>query len=102
MQIIEYSSNRAKEIADVFYQAVHSIDSSIYSEEQKRAWAPSPIDYEKWKKRLEIKRPYLLLINDHIAGFIELELDGHIDCTYVLPNFQRKGVASTLLNLRSA
>ncbi|MDX2370626.1 MAG: GNAT family N-acetyltransferase [Colwellia sp.] len=97
MQIIEYSSNRAKEVADVFHQAVHSIDNSIYSEEQKHAWAPLPIDYGKWKKRFEQKRPYLLLINDQVAGFIELELDGHIDCTYVSPNFQRKGVASTLL-----
>jgi len=97
MQIIEYSSNRAEEIADVFYQAVHSIDSSIYSEKQKHAWAPLPVDYGKWKKRLDQKRPYLLLINDQIAGFIELELDGHIDCLYVSPKYQRKGLASTLL-----
>jgi len=97
MEIIEYSSNRANEIADLFYMAVHDIDALIYSEEQKNAWAPSPIDYGAWRKRLELKRPYLLIINDQVAGFIELELNGHIDCAYVSPIFQRKGVATALL-----
>jgi len=97
MKIIEYSSNRANEIADLFYMAVHDIDALIYSEEQKNAWAPSPIDYGAWRKRLELKKPYLLLIDDQVAGFIELEGDGHIDCAYVSPVFQRKGVATALL-----
>jgi putative acetyltransferase len=97
MEIIEYSSSRVKEIADLFYMSVHAIDSLIYSEEQKNAWAPSPIDYKSWGKRLELKRPYLLLIGDQVAGFIELESDGHIDCAYVSPMFQRKGVATALL-----
>jgi len=98
MEIIEYSSNKAKEIADLFYESVHAIDSSIYSDEQKDAWAPMPIDYGKWEKRLENKRPYVLVIKGKIAGFIELESDGHIDCAYVSPRFQRKGVATNLLN----
>lgn len=98
MKIIEYSSDHAKEVTEIFYQSVHAIDNRIYCESQKQAWAPLPIEYKKWAKRLELKRPYLLLINDKIAGFIELESDGHIDCFYVSPYFQRKGVASTLLN----
>jgi len=97
MKIIEYSSNRAKEITDLFYMSVNAIDSSVYSEEQKKAWAPLPIDYVAWEERLECKSPYLLLINQQIAGFIELDPDGHIDCTYVSPLFQRRGVAAKLL-----
>ena len=98
MQIIEYSPKYAKEIIDVFHQAVHAIDASIYSYKQQQAWAPLPIDYQKWTQRLEHKQPYILLINDHVAGFIELDPDGHIDCAYVLPNYQRQGVASALLH----
>jgi putative acetyltransferase len=98
MKIVEYSSDRAKEIADLFYESVHSIDSSVYSEEQKHAWAPMPIDYLKWEVRLKNKKPYVLLIKNEVAGFIELEFDGHIDCAYVLPKFQREGVATNLLN----
>jgi len=97
MKIIEYSADQAKEIADVFHASVHAIDPVIYSEEQKSAWAPTPIDYAAWEKRLEQTKPYVLLVNNEIAGFIELESDGHIDCAYVLPRFQCKGVASKLL-----
>jgi putative acetyltransferase len=98
MEIIEYLSCKATEITDLFYESVHAIDSSIYSNEQKRAWARKPVDYEAWEKRLGHKKPYLCMINNEVAGFIELESDGHIDCAYVSPKFQRQGVATALLN----
>jgi hypothetical protein len=43
MEIIQYSSNYAKKVADHFYYTVHEIESLYYIEEQKK--------------------PYLLLIN---------------------------------------
>ncbi|MEP1383251.1 MAG: GNAT family N-acetyltransferase [Paraglaciecola sp.] len=97
MEIIEYSSSWAEEITNLFYNSVHAIDSSIYSNREKNAWAPKPIDYGKWKCRLDDKKPYLLIIRGEVAGFIELESDGHIDCTYVLPKYQNIGVATLLL-----
>lgn len=36
------------------------------------------------------------MADDQLLGFIELEEDGHIDCTYVYPQFQRTGVARLL------
>jgi putative acetyltransferase len=98
MEIIEYLSSKATEVTDLFYDSVHAIDSSIYSNEQQRAWARKPIDYDTWEKRLENKKPYLCMIKNEIAGFIELESDGHIDCAYVSPRFQRQGVATKLLD----
>lgn len=97
MKIIEYSSTWARDITDLFYSSVHAIDSSIYSNREKEAWAPKPIDYDKWKCRLDCKKPYLLMIQGEGAGFIELDSDGHIDCTYVLPKYQNFGVATLLL-----
>ncbi len=96
MEIRRYSETWAKEIADLFYQSVHGIDASIYTEEQKRVWAPTPIDYDLWSERLNIKKPYLAIIDNRLAGFIELDADGHIDCTYTHPDFQGRGVASFL------
>lgn len=97
MHIIEYSSDRAKEVTDLFYDAVYAIDDCVYSKQQKQTWAEIPIDYEYWNTRLAAKKPSLLIINGDVAGFIELESDGHIDCAYVLPRFQRQGVATALL-----
>lgn len=96
MKIVEYTSERSNGIASLFTQAVHEIDDAIYDKAQKNAWAPQPIDYIKWQERLAETKPFIMLINNQVAGFIELEADGHIDCTYVSPQFQGRGVATLL------
>jgi putative acetyltransferase len=96
LEISEYSVEHAAEIVDLFYGAVHAIDTTIYTQQQKQAWAPRPPDYAKWRTRLETKLPYLAIVGHHLAGFIELEPDGHIDCCYTHPDFQAQGVARSL------
>jgi len=96
MDIQIYTEEWAKEIADLFYQSVHAIDPSVYTPKQKEAWAPTPVDYERWFERLSTKKPFVAIIENHVAGFIELDADGHIDCTYTHPDFQGIGVASSL------
>jgi len=96
MEIQEYTSSRANEIAELFHKSVHSIDSSVYSQELREAWAPTPVDYKKWHKRLDKKQPLMAIIDNRVAGFIELESDGHIDCMYTHPAFQSRGVGSSL------
>lgn len=98
MKITEYTPDRAKEVTELFYEAVYQIDPAIYSDQQKSAWAPLPINYEQWSARLAIKQPFILLINNKVAGFIELEESGYIDCAYVLPKYQKQGVATALVN----
>jgi len=96
MDIKSYSDEWALEIADLFHQSVHAIDPAIYTSEQKGAWAPTPPDYVAWSKRLDEKRPFVAIIDGAVAGFFELDSDGHIDCTYTHPTFQGMGVASAL------
>lgn len=86
----------ATAVAELFYAAVHSIDDALYSTAQRHAWAPYPIDYAKWQQRLTSKRPWLALSEGHVVGFIELDDDGHIDCMFTAPNYQRCGIASAL------
>ncbi|EDM68501.1 Thioredoxin related protein [Moritella sp. PE36] len=96
MEIKSYSNEWDAEITDLFYQSVHAIDPTVYTPEQKEAWAPTPPDYATWSKRLKVKRPLVAIIDGQVAGFIELDADGHIDCTYTHPSFQGMGVASAL------
>jgi putative acetyltransferase len=96
MEIRTYSPKWSVEIADLFHQSVHAVDSSLYTPEQKEAWAPTPPDYECWSQRLNEKKPFVAIVKERVVGFIALDTDGHIDCTYTHPDFQGNGVASAL------
>ena len=93
---VEQVSDAATAVAELFYAAVHSIDSAVYSKAQQHAWAPYPIDYAKWQQRLALKKPWLAFADSQLCGFIELDADGHIDCLYVHPQHQGCGVARAL------
>jgi putative acetyltransferase len=96
MDIQTYSPDNAREIADLFHKSVHAIAPSLYSSEQKEVWAPALVDYEGWAERLNVKNPFVAFIEGRVAGFIELDADGHIDCIYTHPDFQGRGVAAAL------
>ena len=95
--MIRYYDGQYKAVADVFHNAIHLTTSEHYSEEQILAWAPVPIDYNRWRARCDLKRPFLYCLEDEIIGFIELDPDGHIDCHYVHPVHNRKGIGTALL-----
>lgn len=96
MEIQSYSDKWACEVADLFHESVHAVDPGLYLEEQKAAWAPMPPDYGYWSRRLSDKKPFVAVIEGRVAGFMELDEDGHIDCVYTHPDFQGRGVASAL------
>ncbi|TMP24445.1 histone acetyltransferase [Pseudoalteromonas rubra] len=96
MDIKRYQDSWAREIADLFHSAVHAIAEEHSTREQKAVWAPTPPDYAFWSQRLAEKRPWVAVLNGRIAGFIELDDDGHIDCAYTHPEFQGQGIASAL------
>lgn len=85
------------EIADLFTASIHEIASRDYSPEQCLAWAARLPNYEHWRKRCELKRPFVAVVDAQVAGFLELDPDGHIDCAYINPRFQRRGIMSTLV-----
>ncbi len=94
--IVAYQASMASALADLFTLAVQHIDDAFYSTAEKAAWAPQPPDYERWQQRLAGKRPWVAVGQEMPIGFIELDDDGHIDCAYVHPDWQRCGVMTAL------
>ncbi len=84
-------------IAKIFTGAIHEIASEVYTPEQCTAWASRAVDYGHWRNRCELKRPFVAEIGGDIAGFLELDPDGHIDCAYINPKFKRKGIMTKLV-----
>lgn len=92
-----YQHGDHSEIAQIFSSAIHEIASEWYSREQCYAWAGRIPNEEYWRKRCELKRPFVSVEQGEIAGFLELDPDGYIDCAYVKPKFRRKGIVSALV-----
>lgn len=84
-------------IARIFTAAVQEIAPEAYTREQCDAWAPKEVDYAHWRNRCELKRPFVAMAGEHIAGFLELDPDGHIDCAYINPKFRQKGIMTSLV-----
>lgn len=95
IRIYRYGDHVA--IATVFTRAVHEIASADYKAEQCLAWSAREPNPEHWRKRCELKRPFVAVVDSEIAGFLELETDGHIDCAYANPDFRRRGVMTRLV-----
>lgn len=91
-----YDAQSSELVVDVFYKSIHAIDESFYTQIQKEAWAPYPIDFQGWQERLLKSKPFLAYVKNELAGFLELRPNGYIDCMYVHPKFQKQGVGSKL------
>ena len=84
-------------IAEIFAAAIHEIASEVYTEEQCLAWCDREVDSACWQKRCELKRPFVAVADSEISGFLELDPDGHIDCAYINPKYQRKGIMTSMV-----
>ena len=99
MEIIirEYRSSDLTALIQLFRDSVRSIARRDYSERRVLAWAPNIIDSEGFGLRRAAKPTWVAEINGQIAGFADLEPDGHVDMLYVHARHQAKGVARALL-----
>ena len=92
-------------IGRIYYEAIHRIACADYSPEEIEAWAPGKVeemDVEKWRQRCERMQPFVAERAGRVAGFMEFEADGHIDCTYVDPDYARQGIMSGLMSVVKA
>jgi len=95
--IRRYRSGDHLSIAGIYRNAIHRLAAGDYTASQLEAWCGTKTDDDAWRKRCELKQPFVKVLDGRVAGFIELDRDGHIDCTYVDPDFARRGVMSEIM-----
>lgn len=98
MNIRMYKSEDCREIVELFYNTVHSINSRDYSLEQLDVWAPKEIDIALWDKSLSQHYSIVAEENGVIIGFGDLDAIGYLDRLYVHKDYQGIGVAATISN----
>jgi len=84
-------------VIDLFRASVGMVARRDYTHEQVMAWAPDEIDRRSWAARYTSRRAWVAEIDSHVAGFSDLEPDGHLDMMYAHPAYQGRGVATALL-----
>jgi len=83
---------------ELFRASVRIIARHDYSEEQVLAWAPDVIDPVAWDAKYRDRQAWVVVVDGGLAGFADLEPDGHLDMMYVDPHRQGCGVGTALLH----
>ena len=97
IEIRDYRDADGAELTAIFQRAVREIARKDYSPVQVAAWAPDAPDTAVFAARRSAKPTFVAEYDGKLAGFTDLDDDGHIDMFYVNPDFQRRRVASALL-----
>jgi putative acetyltransferase len=96
MIIRNYQPGDAGQMAWLIYDTVHRINRRDYSLLQVNAWMPEVPSEEIWAARYATRIAFVADDHGTIAGFAELEPNGHIDCFYCHHSYQRQGIGLQL------
>lgn len=98
MVIRKYQPCDCKELAELFYHTVHTINARDYAKEQLDVWAEGKIDLEKWNRSFQDHYSIGAVDNKIIIGFGDIDNTGYLDRLYVHADYQGKGVATAICN----
>ena len=96
MFIRKYESTDCKELAELFYNTVHTINAKDYTKEQLDAWASGQVDLEEWDQSFQEHFTVVAVENGIIVGFGDIDTTGYFDRLYIHKNNQRKGIATAI------
>jgi len=96
MELRKYRTADCPELAELFYDTIHSVNRVDYTEEQVNAWADGQIDLESWNASLGEHYSLVAVERDVIVGFGDMDATGYLDRLYVHKDFQGRGIASAI------
>ncbi len=98
MVIREYQPTDCKELAELFYNTVHTINAKDYTKEQMDVWATGQVNLERWNQSFLEHYSIVAVENKTIVGFGDIDENGYLDRLYVHKDYQRKGIATAICN----
>lgn len=98
MIIREYQSTDCKELAELFYNTVHTVNAKDYTKEQLDVWATGQVDLTKWNQSFQEHFSIVAVDVDIIVGFGDVDKAGYLDRLFVHSDYQGKGIATAICN----
>lgn len=96
MEIRTYQPADCKEMAELFYQTVHTVNAKDYTQPQLDAWATGQVDLEQWNRSFLAHLSLVAVEDGAIVGFGDMASDGYLDRLYVHADHQGRGIATAL------
>lgn len=96
MQLREYKTSDCEQLAELFYQTVHSVNTRDYTKEQLNVWATGKVDLQEWDKSFMEHKTIVAVESDEIIGFGDMDNTGYLDRLFVHKDHQREGIASAI------
>lgn len=91
----------AQPTLNVFIRAVTVTAAGRYTPEQVAAWSgegDSTRTLEDWHRRRSERATIVATVDEDVAGFSDVDIEGFIDMLFVSPDYGRMGVATRLLD----
>ena len=92
MELREYKSTDCEQMAQLFYNTVHSINVKDYTEEQLNAWATGSVDLQEWNHSFLNHKTVVAVEDDEVVGFGDIDQSGCLARLYVHINYQGMGI----------
>ena len=96
MKLRQYRPADCRELTELFYQTIHTINIKDYTDEQVNVWAPQNIDPKIWGKSFQDHFCIVAEADSKIIGFGDIDSTGYLDRLFVHKDYQGRGVATAL------
>lgn len=106
IEIRPYRPDDCPELAELFYDTVHTVNRADYSNEQLNAWASGHVDINAWNRSFLSHKTVIAEIGSVIVGFGDIDISvecsicakGYIDRLYVHRDYQRRGIGRAIIS----
>lgn len=98
MIIRNFNIGDEDDLWEVFYSAIHQVCSNDYTEEKVNAWAPDDLESGVWTAKIRSIQPIVVVFNEKIVGYSDLQDSGLIDHFFVHGDYQGGGVGGMLMS----
>lgn len=78
-------------LAGLFHASVHD-GAILYTKAQRAAWSPASRAGPDWSLRMEKQSVLVGETGQKPVGFMTLEMNGYLDCAYIAPEYQGRGL----------
>lgn len=96
IKLRSYQSSDCKELSELFYNTVHTVNQKDYTLEQLDAWADGHVDLAAWDASFLAHHTVVAEEDGRLIGFGDMDQSGYLDRLYVHKDYQGRGIAKAL------